>query len=68
MKKIKKILSLQYLIEAKKQLHYPFTYRCKCIKNDDEKAIYTRDIYNIPNNEMGLDIGPKSCMLLKNYM
>ena len=39
-----------------------------CIKNDDEKAIYTRDIYNIPNNEMGLDIGPKSCLLFKKII
>ena len=57
------------LIEAEKNnctIHLPIDVNC--IKNDDEKAIYTRDIYNIPNNEMGLDIGPKSCLLFKKII
>ena len=46
-------------------IHLPIDVNC--IKNDDEKVIYTRDIYNIPNNEMGLDIS-KILFFLKNYM
>ncbi|MBH75871.1 MAG: phosphoglycerate kinase [Flavobacteriales bacterium] len=57
------------LIEAKNNnctIHLPVDV--KCIKNNDEKNIINRDIYKIPHDEMGLDIGTKSCLLFKKII